>query len=103
MFTVSNDHGTTRPSTTFCHIENTSLAHCGSNVQSDPGACSTPGGISHPLPSFSRCATDKSKIPLSPLFQFSRHQRTCSRVVSGVSPINVYGKLFGAGLYCGGK
>src|SRR5947209_5507265 len=103
MFTTSSDHGTTRPSTTFCHMEKTSLAHCGSKVHSDPGACSTPGGISQPLPIFRRCATDKSKMPLSPLLQSSRHFRSCFRVVSGVRPMNVYGKLFPTALYCGGK
>ena len=32
-------------------------------------------------------------MPLSPLFQFSRHRRTSAFVVPGSSPMNVYGKL----------
>ena len=44
---------------------------------SEPGACSTHGGISQPVPTFRRYAFDRSRMPLSPLFQLSRQSTTC--------------------------
>ena len=46
--------------------------------QSDPGACKMHGGMSQPVPGFNRYARDRSRMPLSPLFQFSRQRRTCA-------------------------
>src|SRR3954471_13563412 len=90
---TKSDQGTSRPSTSDWNMPNTSEPHCGSYVHSEPGACNTPGGISQPVPRFSRYARDKSRIPLSPLLQSSRHLRTWDLVVPGSKPINVYAKL----------
>src|ERR1700761_4392782 len=103
MSFTSSDHGTNRPSTIDWNIPNTSLPHCGSYVQSDPGACNTPGGISQPEPRCNRYARDKSSIPLSPWFQFSKQRRTCAFVVPGSRPMNVYAKWLSQLLYCGQK
>ena len=47
---TSRSHGTMRPSTSDWNMPNTSELTCGSYVQSEPGACSTPGLICHPAP-----------------------------------------------------
>ena len=58
---------------------------------------------SQPVPGLSRYARDKSRMPLSPLFQSARHFRTCAFVVPGSRPMNVKGKLLPTLLCCGGK